>query len=75
MRPGHLIGDTTPTLPVLQHVVDCLALRERFDAVFILQPTSHASRERHRRCDRPTGTNRRELVISFTPWVMRTRRG
>lgn len=37
-RPVHLAEDTTPTLPVIQHVLD--TLKEKYDAVMILQATS-----------------------------------
>ncbi len=41
MRPVHLAQDDTPTIPVIQDVVRKLAdLGERYDAVFILQPTN-----------------------------------
>jgi len=40
MRPAHLAQDDTPTIPVLQHVVQQLAAAgDTFDAVFTLQPT------------------------------------
>src|SRR5882757_8960090 len=40
-RPAELAKDDTPTLPVLQHVVRTLeAAGERYDAVFLLQPTN-----------------------------------
>lgn len=40
-RPVELAGDTTPTLPVVQHALRWLeASGDRFDAVCILQPTS-----------------------------------
>lgn len=37
-RPPHLAEDTTPTLPVLQHVVS--EIDAPFDAIMTLQPTS-----------------------------------
>lgn len=41
MRPAELARDDTPTLPVLQDVVRRLeAAGERYDAIFILQPTN-----------------------------------
>lgn len=41
LRPDHLALDTTPTIPVLQDVVQRLeANGERFDAIFTLQPTN-----------------------------------
>src|SRR5499427_7572207 len=42
MRPPDLARDETPHLPVLQHAVQWLRERERYepDAVMILQPTS-----------------------------------
>lgn len=41
MRPPELAGDTTPSLPVLQHVVTMLeAAGDRYDAICLLQPTS-----------------------------------
>ena len=41
MRPPGLAGDTTPTLPVLQHAVDALEKQNHsYDAVVTLQPTS-----------------------------------
>jgi CMP-N-acetylneuraminic acid synthetase len=40
-RPAHLALDTTPTLPVLQDMVRRLEEQgERYDAVFVLQPTN-----------------------------------
>ncbi len=40
-RPPDLAGDDTPTLPVVQHVLDVVEAREgRFDYVLVLQPTS-----------------------------------
>lgn len=40
LRPMDLAGDTTPTLPVVQHAIQTLEQRgERFDAVCLLQPT------------------------------------
>lgn len=40
-RPTALAQDDTPTLPVLIHALDTLAASgERYDAVFILQPTN-----------------------------------
>ena len=48
LRPRHLAGDDTPTLPVVVHALDELA-REGFvpDAVAILQPTSPFRRSEH----------------------------
>jgi CMP-N-acetylneuraminic acid synthetase len=41
LRPAHLAGDATPTVPVLQDVVRRLeAGGERYDATFLLQPTN-----------------------------------
>ncbi|MGN6137099.1 MAG: acylneuraminate cytidylyltransferase family protein [Aureliella sp.] len=41
MRPPELARDETPTLPVIQHAIEHLQARgERFDAVFLLQPTN-----------------------------------
>jgi len=41
LRPSHLAGDTTPTVPVLQDVVRRLEQAgERYDATFLLQPTN-----------------------------------
>lgn len=41
LRPAELARDETPTLPVLQDVVCNLeALGERYDAIFVLQPTN-----------------------------------
>ncbi|MGB1249488.1 MAG: cytidylyltransferase domain-containing protein [Candidatus Promineifilaceae bacterium] len=41
MRPAELAQDRTPTLPVLQHVVDTLeAEGECYDAICLLQPTN-----------------------------------
>jgi CMP-N,N'-diacetyllegionaminic acid synthase len=41
MRPAELALDSTPSLPVLQHVVRTLeASGERYDATCLLQPTS-----------------------------------
>jgi len=41
MRPAELAQDSTPSLPVLQHVVTTLeANGDAFDAVCLLQPTS-----------------------------------
>ncbi len=40
-RPRELARDDSPTLPVVQHALDCLAsLGEEYDAVVLLQPTS-----------------------------------
>jgi CMP-N-acetylneuraminic acid synthetase len=49
MRPPNLARDDTPTLPVLQHVVQLLAERDGFacDAVITLQPTSPMRTARH----------------------------
>ena len=38
MRPSALAADDTPTLPVILHALD--ELKETFDAVMVLQPTS-----------------------------------
>ena len=40
LRPEHLAQDNTPTIPVLQHVVEQLEQDQRYDAVFTLQPTN-----------------------------------
>ncbi len=41
IRPAALAEDTTPTLPVLQHVVTTLeAAGDRYDAICLLQPTN-----------------------------------
>jgi CMP-N,N'-diacetyllegionaminic acid synthase len=41
LRPARLAGDATPTVPVLQDVVQRLeAAGDRYDAVFLLQPTN-----------------------------------
>lgn len=41
LRPAHLALDETPTIPVLQHVMESLNQQgEHFDAVFTLQPTN-----------------------------------
>ena len=41
LRPEHLAQDDTPTIPVLQHVVEQFEKNnQRFDAVFTLQPTN-----------------------------------
>ncbi len=41
MRPAHLAQDDTPTIPVLQNVIEQLrAEGEEYDAVFTLQPTN-----------------------------------
>ncbi|CAN5835723.1 acylneuraminate cytidylyltransferase family protein [soil metagenome] len=41
LRPAALAEDTTPTLPVLQHVVQALeAAGDRYDAICLLQPTN-----------------------------------
>lgn len=48
MRPVELAGDTTPTLPVLQHAVASLEeADDRFDAVCLLQPTNPLRRSEH----------------------------
>ena len=40
-RPAELARDNTPSIPVLQHVVRELEARgQRYDAVFVLQPTT-----------------------------------
>jgi CMP-N-acetylneuraminic acid synthetase len=38
LRPNHLAQDDTPTLPVIQNVLNNLS--EKYDAVMVLQPTS-----------------------------------
>ncbi len=38
MRPSGLAEDDTPTIPVILHVLD--ELKETFDAIMVLQPTS-----------------------------------
>lgn len=41
LRPPHLAKDTTPTLPVLQHIVNYLEeMNEKPDLIITLQPTS-----------------------------------
>ncbi|MEO7096710.1 MAG: acylneuraminate cytidylyltransferase family protein, partial [Polyangiales bacterium] len=41
MRPVELAQDTTPSLPVVQHMVRALEdMGDRFDAICLLQPTS-----------------------------------
>jgi CMP-N-acetylneuraminic acid synthetase len=41
LRPAHLAGDATPSVPVLQDVVRRLeAAGARYDATFLLQPTN-----------------------------------
>lgn len=41
LRPAHLAGDATPTVPVMQDVVRRLeAGGDRYDATFLLQPTN-----------------------------------
>jgi CMP-N-acetylneuraminic acid synthetase len=45
IRPPELAEDNTPTLPVLQHIV--AQLREPFEAVMTLQPTSPFRRTQH----------------------------
>lgn len=41
LRPPHLATDTTPTLPVLQHIVNYLEkMNEKPDLIITLQPTS-----------------------------------
>ncbi|MFK7746846.1 MAG: acylneuraminate cytidylyltransferase family protein [Kordia sp.] len=41
VRPEHLAEDTTPTLPVIQHVVSHFETQgKHFDAICLLQPTS-----------------------------------
>jgi len=45
MRPSELAQDSTPTLPVLQDVVN--RLNETFDFVFTLQPTSPLRTSKH----------------------------
>ena len=49
MRPVELATDETPTLPVLQHVVEWLRSTEGYepDAVITLQPTSPLRTARH----------------------------
>ena len=45
IRPSELAKDSTPTLPVLQHIVN--NINETFDAVVTLQPTSPLRVARH----------------------------
>lgn len=69
MRPAHLAEDRTPTLPVLQHVIETLAREgEHYDAVFILQPTQPMRRARDidGAIERLQQTGA-DSVISFTP--------
>ena len=41
MRPAELARDDTPSIPVIQHVVNELKKKgDRYDAVFLLQPTN-----------------------------------
>lgn len=41
VRPKHLAEDTTPTLPVIQHVISYFETEgKQFDAICLLQPTS-----------------------------------
>ena len=41
VRPKHLAEDTTPTLPVIQHVISYFEGKgKQFDAICLLQPTS-----------------------------------
>lgn len=41
VRPKHLAEDTTPTLPVIQHVISYFETEgKHFDAICLLQPTS-----------------------------------
>jgi CMP-N,N'-diacetyllegionaminic acid synthase len=41
LRPLELAQDNTPTLPVIQHALECLEQRgEKFDALCLLQPTN-----------------------------------
>ncbi|WP_046755613.1 acylneuraminate cytidylyltransferase family protein [Kordia jejudonensis] len=41
VRPKHLAEDTTPTLPVIQHVISYFeAAGKHFDSICLLQPTS-----------------------------------
>lgn len=41
LRPAELAQDATPTLPVVQHVVQLLEMQgEHFDAICLLQPTN-----------------------------------
>ena len=45
IRPSELAKDSTPTLPVLQHIVE--NINETFDAVVTLQPTSPLRTAKH----------------------------
>jgi len=45
MRPDHLAQDETPTLPVIQHVLD--KIDEDYDAIMLLQPTSPIRNKNH----------------------------
>ena len=45
MRPGNLAKDDTPTLPVIQDVLN--KIDEKFDAVMVLQPTSPIRNQIH----------------------------
>tara|TARA_B110000046_G_scaffold186020_1_gene231454 strand:+ start:1601 stop:2275 length:675 start_codon:yes stop_codon:yes gene_type:complete len=45
MRPGNLAKDDTPTLPVIQDVLN--KIDEKFDAVMVLQPTSPIRNQTH----------------------------
>jgi CMP-N-acetylneuraminic acid synthetase len=49
LRPQELAGDDTPILPVLQHLIDALEERDRFQpsALVLLQPTSPLRRGEH----------------------------
>lgn len=49
MRPAELAGDTTPTLPVLQHALQWLKENEGYwpDYVVLLEPTSPSKRPFH----------------------------
>lgn len=69
LRPEELARDDTPTIPVLQDVVEKLELRgDRFDAIFTLQPTNPL-----RRCEDIDGAidllerSGADSVISFVP--------
>lgn len=44
-RPQHLATDTSKTIDVVKHVLECV--REKFDYIVLLQPTSPLRREWH----------------------------